>query len=103
MKTRGLKETALTIELSTLRSSVNLYAALKGKLPESLKELSSEKVVLPKSGVEGRDYEVVFVGPFVESMSMDEDGNLTDPFGNRYLYDPETGRVSSSTGGYLNW
>ncbi len=102
-KTRGLRETALTIELSTLRTTVNLYATLKGKLPDSLKELSSKNVVQPKRDIKGSEYDVVIVGGFVESMSMDEQGYITDPFGNRYIYDPSTGRVGSSSEGYLNW
>lgn len=102
-RTRGLRETALTIELSTLRSSVNLFAALKGKLPESLKELSSARVVQPKRDVNGVEYDVVIVGNFVSSMSTDGEGNITDPFGNRYVYDPSNGRVGSSTEGYRNW
>lgn len=100
---KTVQETALTIELSNLRSAVNFYAVVKGKLPASLKDLLKENVVLPKRGIEGRDYEVVISGRYVEGMDEDKEGYPLDPFGSRYSYDAKTGVIRSATKGYESW
>ncbi|MBI5970816.1 MAG: hypothetical protein HY884_06645 [Deltaproteobacteria bacterium] len=100
---RDIKETALRIELSNLRGAINFFAMLEKRLPASLAELAEKKAVISKRDVEGRDYKVVFEGRFVEAMTEDAGGRITDTFGNPYVYDPKTGRVASTTKGYEGW
>ncbi len=100
---RSIKERALVIELGNLRNAVNLYAMLKGRLPPSLKVLLKEKVIAPKSDIKGTDYELVIIESFTGPMTVDKEGRPLDPFGNRYGYDPATGRVFSTTEGYEDW
>lgn len=99
----SVQETALSIELSNLRKAVNFYAMLNGRLPASLKNLLKEKAAVPKSDIEGKEHRIEIVGNYVESMTTDGGGYPLDPFGNRYNYDPNTGRVWSSTRGYEKW
>lgn len=98
-----VRETALTMELSNLRSAVNYYAMLNRKLPQSLKELVEKDAVVAKRDMEGADYRVLIIGKYVEGMTADPEGYPTDPFGNRYGYEPATGRVRSTTIGYEGW
>lgn len=100
---RPVKEAALQIELSNLRSAINFYATLNGKLPATLKILLNENAIVPKRDIEGDKFRLVLLGKYVESMTADKDGYPTDPFGNRYAYDPATGMVRSSTRGYEKW
>lgn len=100
---KPVKEAALTVELANLRSAINFFAMTKGRLPASLKELIAVKAVAPKSDIEGRDYRIEIIGSYVQSMTADPEGYPTDPFGNRYDYDPKTGRVRSTTKGYEQW
>ncbi len=100
---RGIKETALSIELSNLRGAINHFVLLEKRLPASLVELTERKAVIAKRAIEGGDYKVVFESRFVEAMTVDAQGRISDPFGNPYGYDPATGRVRSSTKGYEGW
>lgn len=100
---RSIRESALTVELSNLRRAVNYFALFNGKLPENLDNLLKARIILPKSNLKGAEYEVVVVGPFVESMDTGADGRPLDPFSNPYAYDPSTGRVASTTPGYGSW
>lgn len=100
---KAVREVALRAELLNLRNAVNLYVMLNKKLPASLKVLLKEKAVIPKSNIEGRDYTIMLIGNFVESMTVDDDGYPLDPFHNRYSYNPTTGRVKTSTKGYEAW
>jgi hypothetical protein len=100
---KPVQETALMIELSNLRKAVNFYAMLNSRLPPSLKELLNKKAAVAKSDIEGKDYKIQIVGNYVESMTTDLGGHPLDPFGNRYNYDPKTGKVWSSTSGYEKW
>mgnify|MGYP001620154587 CR=1 FL=1 len=99
---RDIKETALGIELSNLRGAINFFAMLEKRLPVSLKELAEKKAVISKNDLHGAEYKVVFESRFVETMTVDKEYNITDPFGNPYAYDPLTGIVRSSTKVYEN-
>jgi len=98
-----VKEVALTVELNTIRSAINYFVMMNGRLPESLKELTSMDILITKKDIKGRDYTVMIIGKYVESMSTDVEGYPSDPFGNRYQYDPKTGLVRSGTTGYGKW
>lgn len=94
---RLAKEVALRAELGNIRTSVSLYLLLNRHFPESLIEMVSKKYVLPyqEDGVINRAY--------LETASVDKDGNPLDPFGNPYIYDDKGGMVKSSTVNYQNW
>ncbi len=94
---RLAKEVALRAELGNIRTSVSLYLLLNRHFPESLREMVAERYVLPyqEEGVISRSY--------LETASLDKDGNPLDPFGNPYTYDEKGGMVKSSTNGYEVW
>lgn len=99
---RTLKEAALTLELSNLRSAVTHYVILEKRLPESLADLTKTDISIPKKELSG-EYRIVIVGKYVEAASIDPDGWPLDPFAMRYGYDKTTGRVWSGTQGYEGW
>jgi competence protein ComGC len=99
---KSLKETALTIELASLRRAVTHYATLERKLPGSLVELASDNIEIPAKGLQG-ERKIIITGRFVETASRDNEGNPLDPFGGRYGYDPASGKIWSPTPGYKNW
>lgn len=90
------KEVTLRAGLVNIRSGVELYNALQQHYPADLKNLIREKYLLP---VNNR----IISGNYLVAQSVDEAGNLLDPFGNRYRYDPATGDVASGTEGYESW
>jgi competence protein ComGC len=95
---RQTKEVALAIELSNIRRAVGFYMMTKGKLPDSLKQLVKEQIVVPK-----QDVLITLDWSYIRDMSLDNEGYILDPFGNRFLYDPKTGRVRAGTKGYELW
>lgn len=90
------KEVTLRAELVNIRNGVELYNALHRSYPADLKNLIRQKYLLPIN-------DRLISGDYLVAQSMDEDGNLLNPFGNRYRYDPATGRVTSETKGYESW
>ncbi len=100
---RTIKENALILELSNLRTAINMYATINGRLPSSLKDLVAEEIVVTKQDLKGEEFKIVFRGRYVEAMTVDEEGYPVDAFGNRFFYDPETGSVHSTTEGYERW
>lgn len=100
---KPVREQALVIELANMRTAVVYFAMLNGRLPESLNELATKDAIIKKRAIEGAEFKIIIVGKFVRSMTMDEAGNPTDPFGNAFGYDKEKGRVYSLTAGYERW
>jgi len=100
---RPVRETALRVELGTLRSAVNIYALINKRLPDSLGELVEKNIVIPKDSIVGREYAIEFQGRYVEGMTTDALGAPLDPFGKAYGYDPATGRVYCAQAGYESW
>ncbi|HAO93546.1 MAG: hypothetical protein A2X93_09625 [Deltaproteobacteria bacterium GWC2_56_8] len=100
---RTVKETALLVEMSNLRSALSYYLMFNEKLPISLKEMVDRGVDASKRGIEGADYRIVISGKYVETMTLDPEGFPVDPFGNRYNYDASSGMIRSSTRGYERW
>lgn len=90
------KEVTLRAELVNVRSGVELYHALQRHYPADLRNLILQKYLLPVN-------DRIISGDYLIAQSLDEDGNLLDPFGNRYRYDPATGQVASETKGYERW
>jgi competence protein ComGC len=99
----SVKEAALRIELSNMRSGVNLFAMTKKRLPASIEELVNEKIVVNKQGIDGAEFKVEMVGKYVEGMTVGEGGVPLDPFGNSYTLDPANGMVKTTTSGYESW
>jgi len=93
-----VRETTLRVELSNIRRAIGLYLATKGRLPDSLKQLVEERVLVPK-----QEIPIILEWPYLQAMVVDEEGYLLDPFGNRFLYDPKTGGVKPGTKGYELW
>lgn len=100
---RSVRETALLVEMSNLRSAFSYSLMFNGKPPISLKELVDKGVDASKRGIEGADYRIVISGKYVETMTLDSEGFPMDPFGNRYSYDASSGMIRSSTRGYEKW
>ncbi|MBI5561484.1 MAG: hypothetical protein HY894_01330 [Deltaproteobacteria bacterium] len=100
---RPIKETALRVELANLRGAVTTYALFNGRLPPGLSELARNNIVIPKHAIEGKDYAIEIGSRYVEGMTVDKDGNLLDPFGAAYKYDPVTGRINSASAGHETW
>lgn len=91
------REIALRYELSNFRTLVILYKELKGYYPEDL------KVLLQSSHNLSPTNEIVFGEKFLGVVGYDKFGNPVDPFGNRLVYDPGKGVISSKSKGYENW
>lgn len=85
-------EEALLQQLGTVRMSVELYLKLNSKFPLDLKTLTTEKYTIK----DNRSFYLVGV-------KVDKDGHPLDSFGNKFEYDPASGRVWTSTKGYGNW
>lgn len=90
------KEVTLRATLVNIRGGIELYQVLQQHYPADLKSLVHKKYLLPV-----RDE--IISGEYLMAQAVDADGNLLDPFGNRYRYDPLTGRAASSTKGYESW
>ncbi len=100
---KSVKETAMLVEMSNIRSSLNYYLMFDGKPPITLKEIVEKGIEASRKGIEGADYRIVIAGKYVETMTLDSEGYPVDPFGNRYSYDASTGMIRSSTRGYERW
>ena len=86
------KGNLLIQELSTLRSGIQIYRLFNNKNPASLEELTEST------------YSVGSIKkPYLERLPLDKNGNLVDPFGNPYIYDPNGAWVKSQTNGFENW
>lgn len=94
---RESQEIALRAGLNNIRMSLDLYKLHNGEYPKDLRELITKKYTAPyKEGT-------IFKEEYLNAHSLDEDGYPLDPFNNKFKYNPNTGRVSSSTAGYERW
>lgn len=94
---REAREAALQTGLANIRKGIELYHLLQGELPINLRRLVHARYVIPIRE------DTFFSGEYLRNQAVDEEGNLLDPFGNRYRYDPKKGAVASETEGYENW
>lgn len=114
--TRIVKEYAMISELGNVRTSILLYFVINKKFPDSLKQMVSEKIILPfqdtedlkkmaggNPGITFQTGTIIIDRTYLERMALDKEGNVLDSFGNPYNYDPRLGKVSSSTPGYGGW
>jgi competence protein ComGC len=94
---REAQEIQLKAELNNIRMSLDLYKLHNSEYPKDLRELITKKYMAPyKEGT-------IFKEEYLDARSLDEDGYPLDPFNNKFKYNPNTGRVSSSTAGYERW
>lgn len=94
---REAREAALKMGLGNIRMSVRLYHALNERYPKDVKELLNTRYLLPAKE------DTIFSDRYLDAQALDADGYPVDPFGHRYRYEPQQGRVSSSTKGYEQW
>lgn len=80
-------------ELQAMRTAVELHIMRERTLPPDLKTLMK----LTYIDGEGQPR------PYLDKIFENSTGQLIDPFGNPYRYDPRTGRVYTTTRGYKNW
>jgi type II secretory pathway pseudopilin PulG len=101
--TREAQETAVRAELANIRTSIQLFKMLNGRIPESLNELMDKKVMLPAKVGSDAYTGSIFDRKYLLANAVDKQGNLIDAFGNFFLYDPLRGEVRASTQGCETW
>jgi type II secretory pathway pseudopilin PulG len=94
---RESRETALKAELVHIRQSVAYFKMTNQRQPQDLQELIRKKFVDPARP------DTFFERQYLEPNAVDKEGQILDPFGNPYQYDPETGEVRSESEGYRDW
>jgi type II secretory pathway pseudopilin PulG len=92
LNSKAAKENALMSELRAVRTSVQLFMTLNKMIPADLKSLVTQKYTIGEKQ-----------GPYLSGINVDKNGDLLDAFGNKFGYDPKTGRVWSVTKNYENW
>ncbi len=92
------RQSALRVQLQAIRQVIVLYGMVhSGGSPADLRELAQGRYTLQVGD------RVLASNPYLYRQATDPEGYPVDPFGNRYQYDPATGRVASSTLGYDKW
>ena len=91
------QEATLRSELTNIRTSIEHYLAITGKLPQDLTVLMEQEVEF-----KGHD-DIINSKKYLEPFRIDKEGQLIDLFGNQYYYDQSQGRVFSQTKGYQCW
>lgn len=94
---RVARKMALQSELMNIRMSIEHYRILKGKFPESLPILVNEPLTY------GTPDSTIVLKQFLQPFRVDRQGNLLDPFMNRYSYSNINGTIYSSTERYKRW
>lgn len=100
--TQEAQKAALKSELSNIRTSIKLFHMLNQRNPDSLREMLEKQVILPARIGEGLAGSV-YKENYLLHQAVDDDGNILDAFGNRYVYDPARGEVKTTTEGYETW
>jgi hypothetical protein len=94
---RAAQEVALRTGLNAMRSAIQLYRIHEDRAPADIRTLLGGGYLQPT------EQGPLFVPAYLLNQALDADGFPVDPFGNRFLYDPATGRVRSQTPGYGTW
>lgn len=94
---QNAKEIALRAGLGNIRKGIELYAALQGHYPSDLKALVHTRYVIPVRE------DTFFSGEYLREQAVDIEGNLLDPFGQHYRYDPKSGTVTAGADEYQSW
>ncbi len=100
---REARETALKAELTNIRTTIKLFRLLNGRYPESLREMTEKKILVPAGAAKDTFSRSIFDDRYLLPNSVDSQGNITDAFGSRYVYDAAKGTVRSGTSGYEEW
>jgi len=87
-----VKEENLISELKAVRTSIELYLTLNKSYPENLKVLTTSDYSL---GAKRSKY--------LAGVTVDKDDFPVDPWGKRFMYDSQDGRVICMTKGYDTW
>ncbi len=96
------QKVALRNELGGIRLALQLYKIRNNRYPADLRVLLKEQYLWPTGQEPGKEG-AIFKQAYLEAQSLDVEGHLLDPFGNRIAYNPQTGRVWSQTKGYEAW
>jgi len=94
---RVARGVALQSELSNIRMSIEHYRLLNHALPDNLSDLLNRR--LTGKGSDSKMYP----NKYLTHVRVDKEGNLLDPFGNRYGYNKLDGTVYSQTRGHERW
>ncbi|MFY9269743.1 MAG: type II secretion system protein GspG [Candidatus Manganitrophaceae bacterium] len=94
---RDMKEATLQTGLANIRKGIELYHLFQGRYPSDLKVLVNTRYLIPIRE------DTFFSGEYLRNQTVDSEGDLLDPFGNRYRYDLKSGSVRSGTEGYKTW
>lgn len=84
----------LISELASLRQAVSLFVTIHREGPPDLKTLASKSYQMDP---------VERPKPFLQNFKPAPNGEILDPFGHPYRYDPQTRWVISSSRGYESW
>jgi competence protein ComGC len=94
---QNAREVALKTGLANIRKGIELYQALQGHNPPDLKKMVRTRYIIATRE------DTFFSGEYLRAQAEDGEGDLIDPFGNRYRYDPKDGSVTSGTKEYEKW
>ncbi len=98
------RETAIKSELVNIRTSINLFKLLNNRNPQSLKEMTEKKVMIPaRIGPDRYTGPVFLKESYLKEYATDKEGNIIDAFGNPFVYDAIKGEVRTTTKGYDAW
>jgi len=101
---QAAQEAALKTALVNIRTSIMLFKMLKNRNPQSLKEMTEEKVMLPaRIGSDTYTGPIFLKKEYLMAYAVDKDGNVIDAFENPFFYDPVQGEVKATTKGYETW
>ena len=93
---RSGKVTSLKSDLKIFRETLEIYKMKVGTYPEKLYELTEKGYLSFGQGIE-------LFGVKIASQKIDRDGDFIDPFGEKYIYNSETGEIKSSTNEMENY
>ncbi len=91
------KEVALRNELGYIRMAIEHYRIVNSEYPQELKDLMQE--YLPDKVV----VNIITTQAYLKPVRVSQEGELLDPFRNKYFYDSNSGRVWSSSKGFEGW
>ena len=100
---RAARESAVKAELVNIRTSIQLFRMLNGRNPKSLNELVEKDVMLPARIGPGPYSGSLIKRKYLLANAVDRNGNVLDPFGGHFSYDPARGEVKSGTKGCELW
>ncbi len=103
---RRINEGIMTAQLRAMRTQVRVFRAVKGRWPEDIKELvHSPWNMFPLGAFDVEEEPVtrILKEEIEINYAVDELGFPVDPWGGRYAYDPENGKVGSAQERYSDW